>query len=94
MELGSTIKRLRKERKLTAKEVARRSGISANALCAIERNMSLPTQKTFFAICEAIGVPYYLVLIECVTIDDIPPEKREAFSVIWPPLMNYLRSNK
>lgn len=92
MDLGTTIARLRKERKLTAKEVARRSCISVNALCAIERNKSLPTQKTFFAICEAIGVPYYIVLIECVTIDDIPPEKREAFNVIWPPIMIYLKS--
>ena len=92
MELGSTIRRLRKERKLTAKEVAGLSGISANALCATERNKSFPTKKTFFAICEAIGVPYYLVLIECVTIDDIPPENREAFNILWPPIINYLKS--
>lgn len=94
MNLGETIRRLRKEHGLSLKEVAAKAGISNNALSAIEKDKSFPKIETFDAICEAIGCPRYLVLAECVTIDDVPPEKREAFGVIWPPLMNYLRSNK
>lgn len=91
MDLGDTIKRLRKERGLTARKVAISAGISFNALSAIEKNRSMPTKPTFYAICKAIGVPHWLVLAECVTIDDVPPEKREAFRVIWPPIMAYLK---
>lgn len=94
MNLGETIRRLRKERGFSLKDVAAKAGISNNALSAIEKDKSMPTIKTFYAICNAIGLPRYLVLAECVTIDDVPPEKREAFRVIWPPIMEYLRSNK
>lgn len=92
MNLGETIRRLRKERGFSLKEVAEKAGISNNALSAIEKDKSMPTVKTFDAICEAIGCPRYLVLAECVTIDDVPPEKREAFNILWPPIMNYLKS--
>jgi len=91
MDLGSTIRRLRKERGFSLKEIADKAGISNNALSSIEKNKCFPTKKNFYAICQAIGLPYYLVLAECVTIDDIPPHKREAFNVIWKPIMDYLR---
>jgi len=91
MDLGSTIKRLRKEKRLKRKNVAEKAGISITALYNIENNLSLPTKENFYAICDAIGMPPYLVLAECVTIDDVPPEKREVFNVIWPPIMAYLK---
>lgn len=91
MELGSTIRRLRKERKMTAKSVAQKAGISFNALSAIEKNRSFPTKATLYKICQAIEMPLYLVLIECVTIDDIPPERREVFQAIWTPIVEYLK---
>lgn len=94
MELGSTIKRLRKEQHLTARKVAISAGISFNALSAIEKNRSMPTKKTFYAICDAMGIPYWVVLMECVTIDDIPPEKQEVFKAIWRPIMDYLRGKE
>lgn len=91
MDLGPTIVRLRKERGLKAKDVAKKAGISFNAISAIEKGRSFPTKKTFYAICNAIGMPHYLVLAECLTIDDVAPEKREFFKVIWPPIMDFLR---
>lgn len=94
MDLGSTIKRLRKEKRLKRKNVAEKAGISITALYNIENNLSLPTKENFYAICDAIGMPPYLVLAECVTIDDVPPKKREVFNVIWPPVMKYLRGDK
>jgi transcriptional regulator with XRE-family HTH domain len=94
MDLGSTIRKLRKEKGMKLKDVARKAGLSNNGLCSIEKNYCFPTQKNFYAICDAIGVPHYIVLAECVTIDDVPPEKREAFNLLWPPIMKYLKGDK
>ena len=93
MGLGSTITKLRKEKKLTLKEVAASADISNNALVAIEKGRSLPTKRTFYAICDAIHIPYYLVLIECVTVEDIAPEKKGVFKVLWPILIKYLKND-
>ncbi|PWH16012.1 MAG: cupin [Anaerolineae bacterium] len=54
--IGTRIKNLRIERKLSLHAVSKVSGISVNALSRIERNVSLPSISTLHKIAEALNV--------------------------------------
>ncbi len=56
MNLGSIIRKRRKEMKLTMKEVAERARISEGFLSQIENNVNAPSVDTLMNICTAIGV--------------------------------------
>lgn len=86
MELGQGIKTIRKLKRLTRKETACRVGVSITALYNIETGLSMPSQRTLNAICDALGVlPSYLML-SCITPDEVPEEKRSTFIL----LKNYI----
>jgi len=54
--LGSRIRDLRKERKLTLIDVCALSGISVGTLSQIERDLVSPTVRTLFTLSSALGV--------------------------------------
>jgi transcriptional regulator with XRE-family HTH domain len=56
MNLGSIIRKRRKEIKLTMKEVAERARISEGFLSQIENNVNTPSVDTLRNICGAIGI--------------------------------------
>jgi transcriptional regulator with XRE-family HTH domain len=56
MNLGSLIRRHRKERKLTLKAVAEKSGISEGFLSQVENSVSSPSVDKLVSICNAIGI--------------------------------------
>ena len=56
MHIGSLIRRYRKERKLTLKSVAERTGISEGFLSQVENNVNSPSVDTLMKIGNAIGV--------------------------------------
>jgi transcriptional regulator with XRE-family HTH domain len=56
MNLGSFIRKYRKERKLTLKAVAEKAGISEGFLSQVENNVSSPSVDTLMNICNAVGV--------------------------------------
>ena len=55
MNLGSLIRRYRKERKLTLKAVAEKAGVSEGFLSQVENNVSSPSVETLINICNGIG---------------------------------------
>jgi len=55
IEVGKRIKSIRKKKNLTLQEVSEKSGMSATAISAIERNVSSPTVTTLAAIGRALG---------------------------------------
>lgn len=55
MNLGSLIRKHRKERKLTLKSVAEKSGISEGFLSQVENSVSSPSVDKLMSICNAIG---------------------------------------
>jgi transcriptional regulator with XRE-family HTH domain len=68
MNLGNAIKSLRKEMKISRKELASRSQISVTALHNIENSLSFPSKDTINGICSALGVPVsYLVFYQVFT---------------------------
>lgn len=56
-EVGQRLRLLRGERQISLRELARRSGMSANALSMIERGLSSPSVSTLYRLVEALGVP-------------------------------------
>ncbi len=56
MNLGSLIRRCRKERNLKLRTVAEKAGISEGFLSQVENAVSSPSVETLIKICDAIGV--------------------------------------
>ena len=56
MNMGPLIRKYRKEKKLTLKIVAEKSGISEGFLSQVENNVNSPSVDTLIKICNAIGV--------------------------------------
>lgn len=56
MNLGSLIKKYRKEKKLTLKIVAEKANVSEGFLSQVENSVSSPSVDTLVNICKAIGV--------------------------------------
>ena len=57
IDVGSRLRELRQERKLSMRALARNSGLSTNALSMIERGRTSPSVSTLYKIAEAMGVP-------------------------------------
>lgn len=55
MDVGKRIKSIRKRKGLTLQDLSEKSGMSATAISAIERNVSSPTVNTLASIGKALG---------------------------------------
>jgi len=87
MNAGDAIKNLRKNKGLSQKELAQKCGLSANALCSIEKNESFPSRESMDKICRALEIPTSYLLFFAVTDEDVPAEKRTAFNALKAVLM-------
>ena len=94
MEIGTTIRTIRKERGLSQKALAEKSGISANALCSIEKEKSFPSKETIKAISHSLQVPVGYLLFASITEDDIPQDKLPVFNALREPILNCLIYDK
>ena len=56
MNLGTILRKHRKEKKLTLKAVAEGAGISEGFMSQIENNVNAPSLETLINICNAIGI--------------------------------------
>jgi len=55
--VGESLRRLRAERGISIRALAKISGISANALSMIERGKTSPSVSTLYKLADALGVP-------------------------------------
>jgi XRE family transcriptional regulator, regulator of sulfur utilization len=79
MDIGSAVKSLRKEKGISQKDLALKSGLSVNALCQIEINATFPQKSTIKKICAALQVPVSYLLFFSISEEDVPKEKRLVF---------------
>lgn len=70
VNVGVALRKLREERNLSLRALARESGISANALSMIERGRSSPSVSTLYKVAGALGV-------SITTLFHDEPERRE-----------------
>jgi transcriptional regulator with XRE-family HTH domain len=57
INVGQRLRALREERGISMRALARRSGLSANALSMIERNLTSPSVSTLSKLANALVVP-------------------------------------
>lgn len=57
VDVGNRLRELREARQVTTPVLARKSGLSANALSMIERGKSSPSVSTLYKLAEVLGVP-------------------------------------
>lgn len=82
MNLGKTIKKIRKQKKLSQETFANQSGISQTYLSQIENDKREPNLSTLKSISTVLGIPLPILFFLSTTEDDIPLEKRELFKAI------------
>jgi transcriptional regulator with XRE-family HTH domain len=84
MNLGVTIKNIRKQKGQTQSEFASACGISQTYLSQIENNQREPNLSTLKIISNELNVPLPILFFLSLNIDDIQQSKREAFEIISP----------
>ncbi len=57
IDVGQRLRELREARRISMRELARRSGLSANALSMIERNLTSPSVSTLNKLATALEIP-------------------------------------
>lgn len=90
MDLGNAIKTIRKQKKITQKQLAELCEISTNALCSIETGLSFPSKATISRICAALNIPESYLLFFSISEDEIPEDKRAYFRYFYEPLKKLL----
>ena len=68
--VGSRVRRLRTERKLTLTQIAEQTGLNVGYLSQVETDKASPSLETLAAIADALGVPITWLLV-----DDAPPPR-------------------
>ena len=84
MNLGVTIKNIRKQKGQTQSEFASACGISQTYLSQLENNQREPNLSTLKIISNELNVPLPILFFLSLNIDDIQQSKREAFEIISP----------
>lgn len=82
MDLGSAIKRIRKEKGFTQSFLSEKCGITQTYLSQIESNTKEPNISTVKKIAESLDIPLPVLFFLAIDSDDITPEKQEAFKMI------------
>ncbi len=90
MDIGNAIQTLRKEQKVSRKDLAERSNISVTALYNIENNLSFPSKDTIDRICSSLNIPISYLMFFSITEDDIPEDKRSSFHYLQEPMKKFL----
>jgi transcriptional regulator with XRE-family HTH domain len=84
MNLGNSIKNIRKQKGLTQNEFATLCGITQTYLSQIEGNLKEPNLSTLKAISEKLDMPLPILFFLSMTEDDVQLDKRKAFEIISP----------
>jgi len=90
MDLGESIRIIRKSKNIKQNELASKVNLSCNSLSQIELGLSFPKQSTIKATSEVLGVSTAYILLMCISEDDIPIEKRKMFTFLHEALKKLL----
>ena len=82
MNIGETIRKIRKEKKLSQQDLAYLCSISSNAICQIERDHAFPKQETIKMICKVLEIPVAYLLLSCIEEKDVPADRQFVFSAL------------
>lgn len=84
MDLGTTLKKLRKQKDMTQEDFASICGITQTYLSQIENNQREPNLSTLKVISEKLEMPLPIIFYLSMNEEDVPEEKRKAFEMVSP----------
>lgn len=84
MDLGITIKNIRKQKGQTQTEFASACGITQTYLSQIESNQREPNLSTLKLISNGLNVPLPILFFLSLDKEDVQQNKRDAFEIIGP----------
>ncbi len=84
MDLGTTISKLRKSRKITQDDLAKKCDITQAYLSLIENNRKEPNLSTLKTIASILEVPLPVLFFLSLNSDDIPLDKIFAYEILKP----------
>lgn len=92
MDLGKTLKDLRKQRGLKQKALASLCEISVTYLSQIENNRKEPSLSTLNKISSKLHFPLPVIFFLALQNHDIPSHKKDIYNSLVPPFKSYLNS--
>ena len=87
MNLGATIKMIRKQQRHTQVKFASQCGITQTYLSLIEGNFKEPSLSVLKTISKKLNIPLPILFFLSMTIDDVEYDKRKAFEIIQSSLL-------
>jgi XRE family transcriptional regulator, regulator of sulfur utilization len=91
MDLGKEIQKLRKEKSMTQGDFADKCEITQTYLSQIENNQKEPTLSVLKKISEVLQIPLPILFYLSLNVDDVSPDKREAFILLEPSIKSLIR---
>lgn len=90
MNIGKSIRHLRKEKGISQVKLCELCNISQSSLSQIEKGLKHPYNKTIYKICEQLGISGALLFMNSIEESDIPESKREMFAKLKPTIIYLL----
>ena len=84
MDIGQTILRIRKEKGIKQKDLAKGAGISPTYLSQIEKGQRVPRMDILEKISAEINIPLSILSFLSLDIDSIPEDKKFAYNQVKP----------
>lgn len=92
MNLGETIKLLRKRNGLNQSQLAELCKITVTYISLIENGKKEPTLSLLKTIANSLRVPLPILLFSALTEEDIPESRKEFFNAIKPSIDSMLHN--
>jgi transcriptional regulator with XRE-family HTH domain len=84
MEIGVTIKTIRKQANMTQEELSAVTGLSQTSVSQIESGHKRPSKTSLKKICDALDVPEAVVYILALEDSDVPASRKKMFNKLYP----------
>ena len=84
MNIGVTLKKLRKKRGLSQQDVSEKANLSRTYISQIESGACNPTVETLESIGEVLCIPFPIISFLSLDINSIPENKRDDYRLIEP----------
>ena len=84
MNLGVTIRNIRKQKGFIQTDFAKKCGITQTYLSQIENNQKEPNLSTLKTISKVLSVPLPVIFFLSMDEKDVSPRKRDAFNLVNP----------
>lgn len=92
MEVGNTLKKLRKQLDLSQEEFGEIVGVQKSHISLIENGKSFPSRKMMEKVSESFGVPVPIMELRSLDKFSVSRDKRELFELLKPVIDNLVDS--